>query len=85
MAAGLTHTMSAETNLKKQEKKLNNMYGLIKAERQQQLVKPGIKPVDALEKPIYGKVIKLSVVFQMWWVRYLVNTSLLHYRNLMQL
>ena len=35
-------------------KEIELQYGLIKAERQQQLMKPGINPVD-VEKAIYGK------------------------------
>ncbi len=35
-------------------KEIEQLYGLVKAERQQQLLKPGIKPVD-VEKAIYGK------------------------------
>ncbi|HEY5368104.1 MAG TPA: relaxase/mobilization nuclease domain-containing protein [Hanamia sp.] len=35
-------------------KEIEQMYGLVKAERHQQLMKPGIKPVD-VAKVIYGK------------------------------
>ncbi len=38
----------------KARKEIEQQYGLIKAERQQQLMKPGIKSVD-VEKAIYGK------------------------------
>ena len=38
----------------KVRKEIEQQYGLIKAEKQQQLIKPGIKPVD-VEKAIYGK------------------------------
>jgi len=35
-------------------KDIEKLYGLVKAERQQQLIRPGIKPVN-VEKAIYGK------------------------------
>lgn len=38
----------------KARKEIEQQYGLIKAERQQQLMKPGIKPVD-VQKAEYGK------------------------------
>jgi hypothetical protein len=38
----------------KARKEIEKQYSLVKAERQQQLLKPGIKPVD-VEKAIYGK------------------------------
>lgn len=48
-----THNIGRNQS-EKARKEIEQMYGLIKAERQQQLMKPGIKPVDA-EKAIYGK------------------------------
>lgn len=48
-----THNIGRNQS-EKARKEIEKMYGLIKAERQQQLAKPGIKPVDA-EKAIYGK------------------------------
>lgn len=35
-------------------KEIEQLYGLVKAERQQQLLQPGIKPVD-VERVVYGK------------------------------
>jgi hypothetical protein len=48
-----THNIGRNQS-EKARKEIEQMYGLIKAERQQQLLKPGIKPVD-IEKAIYGK------------------------------
>ena len=48
-----THNIGRNQS-EKARKEIEQMYGLIKAERQQQLMKPGIKPVD-LTKVIYGK------------------------------
>jgi Relaxase/Mobilisation nuclease domain len=48
-----THNIGRNQS-EKARKEIEHTYGLIKAERQQQLMKPGIKPVDA-EKAIYGK------------------------------
>jgi len=48
-----THNIGRNQS-EKARKQIEQMYGLIKAERQQQLMKPGIKPVD-IEKAIYGK------------------------------
>lgn len=48
-----THNIGRNQS-EKARKEIEQTYGLIKAERQQQLVKSGIKPVDA-EKAIYGK------------------------------
>lgn len=48
-----THNIGRNQS-EKARKEIEKMYGLIKAERQQQLAKPGIKPVDA-GKAIYGK------------------------------
>jgi hypothetical protein len=48
-----THNIGRNQS-EKARKEIEQLYGLIKAERQQQLLKPGIKPVDA-EKAIYGK------------------------------
>ena len=48
-----THNIGRNQS-EKARKEIEQQYGLIKAERQQQLMKPGIKPVDA-EKAIYGK------------------------------
>ena len=48
-----THNIGRNQS-EKARKEIEQQYGLIKAERQQQLMKPGIKPVDAL-KAVYGK------------------------------
>src|SRR5665647_2003563 len=48
-----THNIGRNQS-EKARKEIELQYGLIKAERQQQLLKPGIKPVDA-EKAVYGK------------------------------
>ena len=48
-----THNIGRNQS-EKARKEIEPQYGLIKAERQQQLMKPGIKPVDT-EKAIYGK------------------------------
>lgn len=48
-----THNIGRNQS-EKARKEIEKMYGLVKAERQQQLVKPGIKAVD-IEKAIYGK------------------------------
>ncbi len=48
-----THNIGRNQS-EKARKEIEQLYGLVKAERQQQLLKPGIKPVDA-EKVIYGK------------------------------
>jgi hypothetical protein len=48
-----THNIGRNQS-EKARKEIEQHYGLIKAERQQQLLKPGIKPVD-VEKAIYGK------------------------------
>ena len=48
-----THNIGINQS-EKARKEIEQQYGLIKAERQQQLMKPGIKPVDP-EKAIYGK------------------------------
>jgi len=48
-----THNIGRNQS-EKARKEIEKQYGLIKAERQQQLIKPGIKPVDT-EKAIYGK------------------------------
>lgn len=48
-----THNIGRNQS-EKARKEIEQTYGLIKAERQQQLVKPGIKSVD-VEKTIYGK------------------------------
>jgi len=48
-----THNIGRNQS-EKARKEIELQYGLIKAERQQQLMKPGIKPVD-IEKAIYGK------------------------------
>ncbi|HEY8659466.1 MAG TPA: relaxase/mobilization nuclease domain-containing protein, partial [Hanamia sp.] len=48
-----THNIGRNQS-EKARKEIEQMYGLVKAERQQQLMKPGIKPVDAA-KVIYGK------------------------------
>lgn len=48
-----THNIGRNQS-EKVRKEIEKNYGLIKAERQQQLVKPGIKAVD-IEKAIYGK------------------------------
>ena len=48
-----THNIGRNQS-EKARKEIEKMYGLVKAERQQQLPKPGIKPVD-VEKAIYGK------------------------------
>ncbi|MFM9909205.1 MAG: relaxase/mobilization nuclease domain-containing protein [Chitinophagaceae bacterium] len=48
-----THNIGRNQS-EKARKEIEQTYGLVKAERQQQLIKPGIKPVD-VEKAIYGK------------------------------
>jgi hypothetical protein len=48
-----THNIGRNQS-EKARKEIEHQYGLIKAERQQQLMKPGIKPVDA-QKAVYGK------------------------------
>lgn len=48
-----THNIGRNQS-EKARKEIELQYGLVKAERQQQLLKPGIKPVD-VEKAIYGK------------------------------
>lgn len=48
-----THNIGRNQS-EKARMEIEQLYGLIKAERQQQLMKPGIKPVDA-QKSIYGK------------------------------
>jgi hypothetical protein len=48
-----THNIGRNQS-EKARKEIEQLYGLVKAERQQQLIKPGIKPVDA-QKAIYGK------------------------------
>jgi Relaxase/Mobilisation nuclease domain len=48
-----THNIGRNQS-EKARKEIEQLYGLVKAERQQQLMKPSIKPVDA-EKAVYGK------------------------------
>jgi len=48
-----THNIGRNQS-EKARKEIEQMYGLVKAERQQKLMKPGIKPVD-IEKAVYGK------------------------------
>ena len=48
-----THNIGRNQS-EKARKEIEQQYGLIKAERQQQLMKPGIKPVD-IQKAVYGK------------------------------
>lgn len=48
-----THNIGRNIS-EKARKEIEQQYGLIKAERQQQLMKPGIKPVDT-QKALYGK------------------------------
>jgi Relaxase/Mobilisation nuclease domain len=48
-----THNIGRNQS-EKARKEIEQMYGLVRAERQQQLMKPGIKSVD-VEKAIYGK------------------------------
>ncbi len=48
-----THNIGRNQS-EKARKEIEQIYGLVKAERQQQLMRPGIKPVDA-QKAIYGK------------------------------
>ena len=48
-----THNIGRNQS-EKARKEIEQMYGLVKAERHQQLMKPRIKPVD-VEKAIYGK------------------------------
>ncbi len=48
-----THNIGRNQS-EKARKEIEQQYGLIKAERQQQLMTPGIKPVDA-QKAVYGK------------------------------
>jgi len=47
-----THNIGKNQS-EKARKEIEHQYGLIKAERQQQLIKPDIKPVDA-QKAVYG-------------------------------
>ena len=47
-----THNIGRNQS-EKARKEIEQAYGLVRAERQQQIMKPGIKPVDA-EKTIYG-------------------------------
>ena len=48
-----THNIGRNQS-EKARKEIEQQYSLIKAERQKQLMKPGIKPVDA-QKAVYGK------------------------------
>jgi len=48
-----THNIGRNQS-EKARKEIEQLFGLIKAERQQQLMKPGIKPVD-IKKAVYGK------------------------------
>jgi Relaxase/Mobilisation nuclease domain len=48
-----THNIGRNQS-EKARKEIEQLYGLVKAERQQHILKPGIKPVD-VEKAIYGK------------------------------
>ena len=48
-----THNIGRNQS-EKARKEIEQLYGLVKAEKQQQLLKPGIKSVD-VEKVIYGK------------------------------
>ena len=48
-----THNIGRNQS-EKARKEIEQMYGLVKAERHQQLMKPGIKPID-VEKAVYGK------------------------------
>lgn len=48
-----THNIGRNQS-EKARKEIEQIYGLVKAERQLQLIRPGIKPVD-VEKVIYGK------------------------------
>jgi hypothetical protein len=48
-----THNIGRNQS-EKARKEIEKLYGLVKAERKQQLMKPGIKPVD-IENAIYGK------------------------------
>src|SRR5665647_1328562 len=48
-----THNIGRNQS-EKARREIEQIYGLVKAERQQQIMKPGIKPVDA-SKVIYGK------------------------------
>ena len=48
-----THNIGRNQS-EKARKEIEKQYGLIQAERQQQLMKPGIRPVDA-QKAVYGK------------------------------
>ena len=48
-----THNIGRNQS-EKARKEIEHLYGLVKAERQQQLPKPVIKPVD-IEKAVYGK------------------------------
>ena len=48
-----THNIGRNQS-EKARKEIEQLYGLVKAERQQQLTKPGIKPVD-VENAVYGK------------------------------
>jgi hypothetical protein len=48
-----THNIGRNQS-EKARKEIEQLYGLVKAERQQQLMKPSVKPVDA-QKAVYGK------------------------------
>ncbi|HNP25044.1 MAG TPA: relaxase/mobilization nuclease domain-containing protein [Panacibacter sp.] len=48
-----THNIGRNQS-EKARKEIEDLYGLVKAERQQKIMKPGIKPVDP-EKVVYGK------------------------------
>lgn len=48
-----THNIGRNQS-EKARREIEELYGLVRAERQQQLMKPGVKPVDP-EKVIYGK------------------------------
>lgn len=48
-----THNIG-RNQTEKARKEIEDLYGLVKAERQQQLIKPDIKPVYP-EKAMYGK------------------------------
>ncbi|WP_264829981.1 relaxase/mobilization nuclease domain-containing protein, partial [Klebsiella aerogenes] len=48
-----THNIGRNQS-EKARKEIEQTYGLVKAERQQQLRSPGIKPVD-VQKVVYGK------------------------------
>ena len=46
MAAELIHITLAGNQSEKARREIEELYGLVRAERQQQLMKPGVKPVD---------------------------------------